>query len=245
MTSEERALRLNDDVYVLPLPMVRDGQTHTLNLSLILDSAAGPTLVDAGLPGQLEGIAAALAEAGVEVRDLKRIVLTHQDVDHVGSLHDLVQASGALVLAHETEAPFIDGTERPRFATPELLAARPELRQLMERIRWTPVDQPLRDGSHLDVAGGVRIVSTPGHTAGHICLFVERSGTLIAGDALTAGGGRLEGPSQAATQDMATAGLSVGELADLDVRAIVCYHGGVVSDDAAGQLRRVAGELAP
>jgi hypothetical protein len=43
---------------------------------------------------------------------------------------------------------------------------------------------------------------------------------------------------------MATAVRSVQKLAALEVQAIVCYHGGVVQDDAGGQLRRLAEELA-
>ena len=237
-------MQLNDDVHVLPLTMVRDGQTMVLNLSLVLDPEQGPTLVDAGLPGQREAITAVLSEAGLELRDLRRIVVTHQDIDHVGSLHDLVRASGARVLAHAIEAPFIDGREAPRFARPEMLAQRPELRAVVERLRPTAVDDVLEDGARLDVAGGMRAIFTPGHTPGHMCLYLERSGTLVAGDALTAGGGRLQGPNPGATADMATASRSVGRLAALDVRAVVCYHGGVVQDDAAGQLRRVAEELA-
>ena len=77
-------MQLNDDLYMLALPMQRDGQTFDLNLSLVLDPAHGPTLVDAGLPGQQDAIDGALAEAGLRVVDLKRIVLTHQDIDHVG-----------------------------------------------------------------------------------------------------------------------------------------------------------------
>jgi glyoxylase-like metal-dependent hydrolase (beta-lactamase superfamily II) len=237
-------VRLNDDLHVLPVPMVREGQTHLLNLSLILDPVHGPTLVDTGLPGQLDQIAAGLADAGVQVADLKRIVLTHQDIDHVGSLADLVEASGARVLAHEREVPFIDGSEPPRFARSQMLTARPELRAVVERMRPTTVDEPLQDGARLDVAGGVRVVFTPGHTVGHMCLYLERTGTLVAGDALTAQEGRLLGPNAGATQDMLVAGRSVAKLAELDVRAIVCYHGGVVTDDAGGQLRRVAEELA-
>ncbi len=237
-------MQLNDDVHVLPLSIVRDGQTFAYNVSLILDVVHGPTLVDTGLPGQVDAIAAGLAEAGVRVGDLKRIVLTHQDIDHVGSLHGLVQASGARVLAHEVEVPFIDGTGVPRYARPELLEARPELRIIAERMRPTLVDEPLQDGSRLDVAGGVRVVFTPGHTVGHICLYLERSRTVIAGDALTASEGRLQGPNPGATSDMATAAKSVRKLAEHDVDAIVCYHGGVVDDDASGQLRRVADELA-
>ena len=236
-------MQLNDDMHVVPLSMVRDGQTLTYNPCLILDPTHGPTLVDTGLPGQLEQIASALSAASVQVADLKRIVITHQDIDHVGSLHDVVKASGALVLAHEIEVPFIDGTERPRFATPEMLAVRPELRPMVERFHPTPVDRSLQDGARLEMAGGVRVVFTPGHTIGHMCLYLERSGTVIAGDALTASEGRLQGPNPNATSDMATAARSVQKLAELDVRAIVCYHGGVVHDDAGGQLRRLAEEL--
>lgn len=237
-------MQLNDDVHVLPLSVVREGQTRTFNLSLILDPAQGPTLVDTGLPGQLDEIAAALAAAGTGVPDLRRIVLTHQDIDHVGSLPDLVEASGARVLASEVEVPYIDGSERPRFDRPEFVAAFPQVTALLERLRQVRVDEPLADGARIDVAGGVRAVATPGHTVGHMCLYLERSRTVIAGDALTAEDGRLQGPSPTATADMATASRSVARLAELDVDAIVCYHGGVVSEDASGQLRRVAAELA-
>jgi glyoxylase-like metal-dependent hydrolase (beta-lactamase superfamily II) len=234
-------MKLNDDLYVLPLPIERDGQTMFLNTSLVLDAAQGPALVDTGLPGQHDAVAAALAEAGLSVADLRRIILTHQDIDHVGSLHELAQASAARVLAHAVEAPFIDGTRPPRFATPEMLAQRPELRPIVERFRYTPVDEQLEDGSRLDLAGGVRVIFTPGHTPGHMCLYHERSGTLIAGDSLTAEAGKLMGPNPGATPDMALAMQSVRKLAELDVRAIVCYHGGVVGDGAGEQLRRLAG----
>ena len=237
-------MQLNDDVHVLALPMVRDGQTHILNVSLILDADQGPTLVDAGLPGQMDAIETALGEAGLAVADLRRIFLTHQDIDHIGSLRALVQASGARVLAHEVEAPFIDGTGVPRYARPEVLEARPEMRPIIERILPTPVDERVQDGALLDLAGGVRVVFTPGHTVGHTCLYLERTGTVIAGDALTSADGRLQGPNPGATQDMATAAGSVRRLAELDVRAIVCYHGGAVTEDAGEQLRRVADELA-
>ena len=119
----------------------------------------------------------------------------------------------------------------------------------MQRIAKMPpikvnVDRTLQDGEVLPLAGGVRIVATPGHTFGHASLYLERSKTLIAGDALTSGDGTLHGPSAQATPDMQTAGQSVGKLADLDVQSVVAYHGGVVREDANGQLKRVAGEMA-
>lgn len=163
-------MRLNDDLYVLALPFVREGQSMPLNLCLLVDAVHGPTLVDAGLPGQQDAIAGEVALAGVQVQQLKRIVLTHQDIDDVGSLPWLARTSGAQVLAYEVEAPFIDGSATPRFAAPEVLARRPEMRAVVEQMQPIPIDKVLRDGDTLDVSGGVRVVATPGHTVGHVPL---------------------------------------------------------------------------
>ena len=116
------------------------------------------------------------------------------------------------------------------------------MRAVAEHFRPTPVDQQLHDGERLDLAGGMRVIATPGHTPGHMCLYHEPSRTLIAADALTAQGGTLNGPNQGATLDLAQAARSIAKLAALDIATIVCYHGGVVQNDAGAQLRRVAGE---
>src|SRR5262245_47332823 len=120
-------MKLNEDVYVLTLPMTFNGQTSQINLTLILDKAHGPTLVDTGLPGQFAAIDAALAEAGLHVPDLRRILITHQDIDHVGSLHALVEESGARVLAHAVEAPYLDGTLPHYRITPAMLERHPQM----------------------------------------------------------------------------------------------------------------------
>lgn len=242
--SEPRAIKLNEHVYVLPIATVRDGQTNLFNLSLLVDAAQGATLVDSGLPSHYEAISSALVAAGTTASALRRIILTHQDIDHVGALAELVQASGAQVLASTVEAPFIDGSATPRFALPAVLAQRPELRAVAAGFQPTHIDELLQDDTRLDIAGGVRVIFTPGHTPGHICLYLEQSRTLIAGDALTANAGQLNGPSPSATPDMAQAAQSVQKLAALDLQTIVCYHGGIVDADANGQIQRVAQELA-
>jgi len=104
------------------------------------------------------------------------------------------------------------------------------------------VDELLEDGERLDLASGTRVIFTPGHTPGHMSLYLERSRVLVAGDALTAEEGRLHGPNPPVTLDLDEAARSVSRLAELDVETIVCYHGGVVSEDANGQLRRVVDE---
>src|ERR1051325_3046579 len=106
-------MKIADGVYVLPIPRGSQEAEGFLNLTLILDDENGNTLADTGLPGQAEAIDAALGEADIGVRDLSRIIFTHQDLDHIGSGAELVRQSGARVLAHATEAPYIEGETRP------------------------------------------------------------------------------------------------------------------------------------
>src|SRR5215210_1876042 len=103
-------MKIAEGVYVLPIPRGSQGADGFLNLTLILDEENGNTLVDAGLPGQAEAIGATLLEAGIDVRDLRRIIFTHQDLDHVGSGAALVRHSGARVLAHSADTPYIEGS---------------------------------------------------------------------------------------------------------------------------------------
>jgi glyoxylase-like metal-dependent hydrolase (beta-lactamase superfamily II) len=236
-------VRVANGVYVLPIPRSPQEPESFLNLTLIVDEQNGNMLVDAGLPDQAEAIGVALLEGGIGVRDLKRIIFTHQDLDHVGSGAALVRQSGARVLAHPADAPHIDGSLRLLKPSAEMLEQRPQMREVLERLEPVGVDEHLEDGARLEIAGGIRVIFTPGHTPGHLSLYLERSKVLIAGDALRAERGSLTGPNPSMTLEMGTALQSLRRLAGLEIDTIVCYHGGVVSEDANGQLRRVIQEV--
>ena len=105
-----------------------------LNLTLIVDEQNGNTLVDAGLPDQMEAISAAVVEAGIGIRDLRRIIFTHQDLDHVGSGAALVRQSSARVLAHACRCSLHRRELRPLKVSPEMLELRPQMREVLERL---------------------------------------------------------------------------------------------------------------
>ncbi len=245
-------MKLSDDLLILELTTDFGTGPSILHAALILDAGAGHTLVDTGVPGMEGAIEEALAEVGATLKDIRHVIVTHHDLDHIGSLEAVVRASGAQVWASARETPFIQGEEWPQKMPPQdqvaaLLAdpqTPPHVRARLSLPRVAVrVDRALHDGEVLPLAGGVRVIMTPGHTPGHLSLFLERTGVLITGDALTSDAGQLRSPSERVTPDMQTAGQSVAKLAGLDVQTIVTYHGGVVREDATGQLARVAAEM--
>lgn len=214
-------------VFALPLSFEREGHEMVLN-PVAVETPRGLILVDVGLPGAVEQLSVHLGDMGFEWADVWAILLTHHDGDHVGALPAVLDRSDALVFAHRTEAPYIDGRKDPIKGGESV---------------GVPVDVELADGVSLRTnAGPMEVVETPGHSPGHISLFFRESRLLVAGDALTAEDG-LAGPKPEFTPEMGEAADSVRQLADLDVEGILCYHGGYVEADAES-VREVADELA-
>jgi glyoxylase-like metal-dependent hydrolase (beta-lactamase superfamily II) len=106
----------------------------------------------------------------------------------------------------------------------------------------TEVDAQLSVLADGDEVFGLQIVGTPGHTAGHISIFDEDTGVLVAGDALNNDGG-LAGSSPEFTEDQAAADASVLKMAGLAPRTILVGHGDPVTDGAAEALRELASSL--
>jgi glyoxylase-like metal-dependent hydrolase (beta-lactamase superfamily II) len=106
----------------------------------------------------------------------------------------------------------------------------------------TEVDAQLSALEDGDEVFGLQIVGTPGHTAGHISIFDEDTGVLVAGDALNNDGG-LAGSSPEFTEDQAAAAASVRKMAELAPRTILVGHGDPVTQGAADALQQLATSL--
>lgn len=94
------------------------------------------------------------------------------------------------------------------------------------------VDVTFEDEETLPFCGGITVIHTPGHTPGHICLYLKANKLLIAGDALTVKDGVLSGPVPEFAQDIEMAYMSLKKLLKYDIEGIICYHGGLVYGEA-------------
>jgi len=244
-------MKLANGVEALELPM----QSFTTGRNVIYPTLIWDddtvVLADAGFPGQLQQIREAMGRAGVPFDRLDKVIITHQDIDHIGSLPDIVRESShkVEVLSHAEERPYIEGSKplikMSQGRLSKRLASLPEeQRKQMEALFGNPpkasVDTVVADGEVLPYCGGITVVFTPGHTPGHICLYLNQSKILITGDALVVVDGELRGPNPQATYDLDSALKSLTKLAQYDIETVICYHGGVYRDSANERLAELS-----
>jgi glyoxylase-like metal-dependent hydrolase (beta-lactamase superfamily II) len=207
------------------------------NPYLILD-ADGLTLIDAAMPRSEKKILAYVASLGRSPRDLKRILLTHSDIDHIGSLAALQKATGARTYASKIEADAIAKGKPSRMIKRKGFSLRRLLFALLGPfMRPAPlkVDEILTDGQVLPIAGGLRVIDTSGHTPGHISFFAAASGILFCGDSMVTDAQGIHGSRPGLTWDQAKASEAMKRQAALKPRIVCSGHGPVVTD-AAGKF---------
>ena len=245
-------MRIAEGVKMLAIKAAIMGKPAIIHPVLLWDSA-DVILVDAGYPGQLQLIREAMGDAGVPFGRLNKVIITHHDVDHMGSLKNIIAASPArpAVIAHEAEKPYIQGDLPPlKMAQLEArLDSLPrEMKEVYEKLAafyqhgTVPVSTTVTDGEELPYCGGIEVIHTPGHTRGHICLYVRRCKALIAGDAMKAEGGRLVRMPDTAVYDAELSMKSLRKLAKYDVRFVICYHGGLCRENVNRQIAELANE---
>jgi len=157
----------------------------------LIQGEAGWVLVDAGMKGSAAEVHKALADIGVDPRAIRLIIITHAHPDHYGELASLKRLTGAKVLAHRYEASFIEnGRSSPIVAqtVKGLLINAISPKWKMEKTAVEMILDDELDLSAFGVAG--KVVCTPGHTAGSLCVVLE-DGSVLVGDQFRGTTGRL------------------------------------------------------
>ena len=206
----------------------------------------GLALVDSGLPKRKDTILGAVAGIARQPADLKRILITHYHVDHVGSLADLKEASDAKSYVHPADSPVVRGDEpQPGPNRSSLLGklVGPLVERLAPEAAAAAVDVEIQDGEELPIAGGIKVLHTPGHTPGHLAFLLPASKVLFVGDAAANILG-LRTPIGMYTVDPEQAKESIRKLAALEFDVACFGHGGVLKGEANLRFRRLAEKLA-
>ncbi len=223
------------------LPGIHRVDGVTCNVYVIVERE-GLTLIDTGLQGSERKIGAYVRGLGRDLSEIRRIVLTHQHVDHVGSAAALAEQTGAEVIASVGDAPAIEGKARRELPREPLgLVFR---LVVMRGLRPVTVTRRVRAGETIGALvedGGLQVIEAPGHTLGEIALYAPGRKALFPGDAYQHVGAKVAPSPGFVTTDVALARKSMLALSELDIEASLPGHGEPIVRGAGEKLRRAVG----
>jgi glyoxylase-like metal-dependent hydrolase (beta-lactamase superfamily II) len=204
-----------------------------VNVYLVADDT-GVTIVDAGLPGQWDELEPELVSMGRSLADVRGVVLTHGDTDHIGFAERIRRDHGVPIYVQELDAPRARGEVKK-----EINWGKVKIGPLMKFLWYSgrrgglsinPVAEvgTFVDGQVLDLPGSPVVVHIPGHTPGSVAFHVPAVDAVFVGDAMTTGHvltGAV-GPQPAPfTLDPEQALASLGRIESLGATWVLPGHG--------------------
>lgn len=217
----------------------------------LIDAPEGITVIDAGLPGHWSDLRAELKTMGRTVDDIRGVVLTHGDSDHVGFAERLRRDHGVPVYVHAADADRAKGGDKPKLAMGPMRWGATAgffayaLRKGGMRTHHLTEVVEVADGDVLPLPGSPRVIGMPGHSPGSIAVLVPSVRAVFVGDALTTRHvltGR-EGLQPAPfTDEPALALDSLERLAGLDAEWVLPGHGAPWRGSPAEVARAVRDE---
>jgi glyoxylase-like metal-dependent hydrolase (beta-lactamase superfamily II) len=226
-----------NNYHLLEIEFDYNGQKQIVT-PILLQDERDIILIDCGYPDFKNLLEKACIQHGVKLDSITKLIVTHHDMDHIGSLAELKRTYPHMeIVAYELEAPYIEGKKKSlRLEQAESTfdslpdEEKPHAEQFihfLQSIEPVPVDRTVSNNEQLPWCGGINIVHTPGHLPGHISLYLPASKTLIAGDVVVIKQGKLEIANPQFTFDLDEALRSVQLLLDYNIEHIICYHGGL------------------
>ncbi|MGE7920792.1 MBL fold metallo-hydrolase [Viridibacillus sp. NPDC093762] len=219
----------------LPIEFEFNGQKNYIYPSLIIlkDEL---TLVDTGYTNFLPLIENEILKNGYEVKNLKNIILTHYDDDHIGALYDFKEKYPWInIIASETESNYISGEMKSErlIQAEEMLKNMPDNEvefgkwfiQQLKNLKHVSIDEKVHDGDMI-LDNKCRIIATPGHTSGHISLYFPSLKSVITGDAAVNENQELIIANPSFCLHVEDAQQSLSKIKNLKSETYYCYHGG-------------------
>jgi glyoxylase-like metal-dependent hydrolase (beta-lactamase superfamily II) len=251
--TEEKELSKN--VFVVA-PNVWRMKDIFVNVFIIQNShSSNFVLVDTGLKSSAPKIKKMIAEVLSPAATPMAIIMTHGHFDHRGSIQQLAGEWQVPVYAHHLELPYLNG--KSAYPPPDATVGGGAMASLAFMYPKTPIDvsdhlESLPEDGSIPGLPEWKWIHTPGHTPGHISLFRENDGVLVAGDAFVTTKQEsifsvmkqkkeLNGPPKYFTPDWISATRSVKELAALEANVVSTGHGqSMYGDEARKGLHKLA-----
>ncbi len=206
-------------------------QPYPPNVFLISDGGEH-AIIDSGFGDDesFEKRMTALRELGAE--KLKYIIITHHHYDHSSGAHRLREATGAQIVVHANEEELL---LKPELETGdmEIPEDQKEAREMAKKWRAEAAkavpDVRVQDGDVLRIGSlHLRCVHAPGHTAGHLCSYLEEDDVLFAGDNVLGVGTAAIGPPPHG--DMGEYVRSLKKMQSVNAGLLAPGHGPLVQD---------------
>jgi glyoxylase-like metal-dependent hydrolase (beta-lactamase superfamily II) len=172
-----------------------EGITHPDPLAkvfpyLFVEDQDNLTLIDPSFLSQLPTLENYLLDVGYDIKNVKRIILTHVHVDHSQAANELKKRSGAKIYSHWIESqylshnPIYQGPPTTQETVDKLEKLGVSMKALIKEygsleVEPISVDEQVSDG---DMIGSLKVIHTPGHTPGHISLYYEKDKLLFGAD---------------------------------------------------------------
>jgi glyoxylase-like metal-dependent hydrolase (beta-lactamase superfamily II) len=231
-------------VYFIPGQdeMIPDAHMYVIGMV----SSQDLSVVDAGLMGKGKYKIQSIQKLGIRLSDIKRIIMTHTHLDHIGCIKEIRgQIPHAELWVHEEEAnPIEMGDERGVYGMEMFRSMCQTQYGLKTGDFQFKVDRKLEDGEKLDIGGlSWEVLHIPGHSSGSVALYERSQKVLIPGDVVYAdyaiGRFDLHGADASVLQK------SLFRLAELEVEILLPGHNSVVKGVKSGYIRETAKQWAP
>jgi glyoxylase-like metal-dependent hydrolase (beta-lactamase superfamily II) len=218
----------------------------------LVDDGAGVTVIDAGLSGHWRDLLRELKQMGRGPEDIRGIILTHGDTDHLGFAERLRTQYNVPIYMHEADAARAKGKEKVKgsFGAFRLLPTARFFAYAISkggfRTKYVTEVHTVKDGDELALPGHPRIIGLPGHSAGSIAIFSPDADAIFVGDALTTRSvlTGAKGPAPAPfTNDPAQALASLRRLAEIHATFVLPGHGAPWTGGVAAAIEKISGAV--